>query len=34
MVAIENLNIVSPRIRNLDQPGGIYNSYSQEFVAT
>ena len=25
MVAIENLNIVSPRIRNSDQSGGIYN---------
>ena len=37
MVAIENLNIVSPRIRNSDQSGGSYNSYStgcQGFMAT
>ena len=33
----DNLNIVSPRIRNSDQSGGIYNSYStgcQGFMAT
>ena len=28
IVAIENLSIVSPRIRNSDQSGGIYISYS------
>ena len=29
MVAIVNLNIVSPRVRNSDQSGGIYNGIAR-----